>query len=218
MEHTSKSYESLGARLFKDPSLMGVFPLPPPNVASINMITVRSDPWILPPTDQVESWGDEMPLSPAELNYVEIIAASATSPEPAPSSKVPDSYAPSPWLGDETSSDPLKEIFPFDEAIIETMYPEEPPWHDHHHRSSFLPAHQNMLTCLERFAPCLPFQPLQTPIQVHQVSSEGNMGNITQTQPIDISVKPGIVTNLNPTVSLGIPCTVSALILFFVDV
>ena len=103
VEHTSKSYESLGAGLFKDPSLMGVFPLPPPNVASINMITIRSDPWILPPTDQVESWGNEMQLSPAELNYVKIVAASAPSPEPAPPSKVPDSYAPSPWLGDETS-------------------------------------------------------------------------------------------------------------------
>ena len=120
-----------------------------------------------------------MSLSPAELNYVEIVTASASFSEPAPLSRVPDSYAASPWLGDEASSDPLKEIFPSDEAIIKTMSPEELPWQDYHHRSSFLPVHQDMLTCLERFAPCLPFQPLQTPIQVYQVSSEGNMGNIT---------------------------------------
>ena len=203
VEHTSKSYENLGAGLFKDPSLMGVFLLPPPNIASINMIIVRPDPWVLPPTDQVESWGDEMLLSPAELNYVEIVAASAPSPKPAPSRKVPDSYAPFPWLGDEAFSDPLKEIFPSDEAIIETMSLEEPPWRDHHHRSSFLPAHSDMLTCLVRFAPCLPLQPLQAPIQLYQVSSEGNLGNITQTQPIDISMKPGIVEHIQ----IGVTCT-----------
>jgi len=182
---------------------MCVFSLPPPNVTSINTITVRPDLWILPPTDQVESWGDEIPLSPAELNYVEVVAASAPSLEPAPLSKVPDSYAPSPWLGDEAYSDPLKEIFPSDEAIIETMSLEEPRWQDHHHRSSFLPIHLDMLTCLKRFAPCLPFQPLQTPIQIYQVSSEGNMGNITQTQHIDISVKPGIVEHIH----IGVTCT-----------
>ena len=33
VEHTSKSFESVGARLFKDPALMGVFSLPPPNLA-----------------------------------------------------------------------------------------------------------------------------------------------------------------------------------------
>ena len=161
------------------------------------MITVCFDLWILPPIDQVESWGDEMSLSSAELNYVEIIAASAPSPEPAPSSKVPDSFDPSSWLGNETSSDPLKEIFPSDEAIIETMSPKEPPWHDSHHRSSFLPAYQDMLTCLERFDPCLQFQTLKTPIQVYQVSYEGNMEKITKKQNIDISVKTGIVENIN---------------------
>ena len=80
---------------------------------------------------------------------------------------------------------------------------EEPPWSDHHHRSSFLPAHQEMIVCLERFASCIPFQPLQTPIQIYQVSSEGNMGNITQTQPIDIFVEPGIVEHIH----IGVTCT-----------
>eukprot|EP00253_Pinus_taeda_P029891 PITA_29891 len=97
VEHTSVPLESVGAGLFKDPTLMGVFSLPPPNIASINMIFVRSDAWVLPPLDQ----------------------------------------------------------------------------------------------------------PLQTPIQIHQVSSEGNMGNITQTQPIDISIKPGIVEHIH----VGVTCT-----------
>lgn len=179
MEHTSKSCENVGARLFKDPTLTGVFPLPPPNITPINMISVRSDPWVLPPTNHIESWDDMMLLSPAELNYIKIVAASTPPPKHALSSRALDSYVHSPWLGDEATSDPLKEIFPSDEAIIETMSLEDSPWFDHHHRSSFFPAHQDMLTCLEWFAPCLPSQPLQTPIQIYQVFYEGNMGNIT---------------------------------------
>ena len=144
-----------------------------------------------------------MSLSPTEINYVEIVIALAPFLEPAPSRKVPNLYAPSPWLGDTTSSDPLKDIFPSDEAIIETMSLEEPPWQDHHHHSSFLLSHSDMLTCLVGFAPCLPLHPLQEPIQLYQVSSEGNLGNITQTQPIDISVKPGIIDHIQ----IGVTCT-----------
>lgn len=55
VEHTSVSCESVGAGLFKDLALMGVFSLPPPNIAPINMISVCFDPWVLPPTDQIES-------------------------------------------------------------------------------------------------------------------------------------------------------------------
>ena len=41
---------------------MGVFPLPTLNLAPINMIYVRSDPWVLPPANQIESRGDMMPF------------------------------------------------------------------------------------------------------------------------------------------------------------
>lgn len=87
---------------------MDVFPLPPPTLASINMISIRSEPWVLPPADQLESWGDTMLLSPAELNYIEIVTASAPPPlEPAPLSRALGSYVHSPWLGDDATSDPL---------------------------------------------------------------------------------------------------------------
>lgn len=121
VEHTSVPYESVGVGLFKDPALMGVFSLLPPSITPINMISIRFDPWVLLPVDQVESWGDDMPLSPAELNYVDIISASDLSSEPAPSSKDLYAYVQCPWLGNGTSSDPLQEMFPSDEAIIETM-------------------------------------------------------------------------------------------------
>lgn len=53
------------------------FSLSPPNIAHVNMISIHSDPWVLPPIDRIESWGDVMSLNLAELNYIEIVSASA---------------------------------------------------------------------------------------------------------------------------------------------
>ena len=67
--------ELIGAGLFKDPCLMGVFPPPVLDafVAPINMIssidTFMGDPWILPNLTEVETYGDTMSLSSAELSY-----------------------------------------------------------------------------------------------------------------------------------------------------
>jgi hypothetical protein len=67
--------ELIGAGLFKDPCLMGVFPPPIPDafVALINMIssigTLMGDPFVLPNMTEVETFGDTMPLSPAENIY-----------------------------------------------------------------------------------------------------------------------------------------------------
>jgi len=151
-----------------------------------------------------------MPLSPAELNYVEIVSASVSSFDPAPLSRSLDVYVQSPWLRDIVSSDPLQETFPSDEAILETMSFEDPPWFDHHHHSLFLLSQGAMTTCLEKFASCIPSQLLQTLIQIHDVFSEGNMGNIMQTMPIDISVKPGIVENIH----IGVTCTLDEIQLY----
>ena len=98
VEHTSIPLDSVGAGLFKDPALMGVFSLPPPNLTSISMISVRSDPWVLPPIAQIESWGEEMPLSPTELNYIEIAAVLAPLAESTSLSRALDSYDYSPCL------------------------------------------------------------------------------------------------------------------------
>lgn len=76
VKHIGDPYESVGAGFFKDPVLMGIFPLPPLHVASVIMISVKYDPWVIPPSDQVDAWGDSMPLSPTEINYVAIVLAS----------------------------------------------------------------------------------------------------------------------------------------------
>ena len=80
---------------------------------------------------------------------------------------------------------------------METMSLENLPWSDGHHRSSFMPCLGAMSNCLECFASQVPSPPLQTPILTHEVFVEGNLGNITQTMHIDISVKLGIVENIH---------------------
>lgn len=114
-----------------------------------------------------------------------------------------DIYSQSPWLGQADSPDPLKENFPSDESIIETMSLEELPWGNGHHRSSFIPSLGAMIYCLERYASQVPTPPLQTPILMHEVFSKGNLSNITQTIPINISVKSGVVENIH----VGVTCS-----------
>jgi hypothetical protein len=78
---TPPGYENVGVGILKDSTMMGTFPIPPPNVppplvASINMIStsicenpVSSDPWIvLAPGDYI-CYGDQMLLSLVESAY-----------------------------------------------------------------------------------------------------------------------------------------------------
>lgn len=112
-----------------------------------------------------------------------------------------DTYSQSPWFGSWDSADPLNEIFPTDKSITEVMSLEETPWKDTHNRSLFLSSLGEISSCLDTFVSRTLTHPLQTPILVHKVLSEGNMGKITATMPIDISVKPRIVENIHVRVS-----------------
>lgn len=110
-----------------------------------------------------------MPLSPTDFNYVEIISASASSSYSSPSGRSLDTYVQSPQLGNIASLDPWQEMFPSDEAILETLSFEDPPRVNSHHCSSFLPGFRAMTTCLDNFASHVPSQLLQTPILTHEV-------------------------------------------------
>lgn len=113
--NTEIPYESVGAGIFKDFALMGTFSLPPLNVHSVNMISDSIDPCIIPINDQIDSFGDAMPLSPLEINYQEIVLASMAALEShTVFSMNLDTYVPSPWLGSWDSPDPLNETFPID--------------------------------------------------------------------------------------------------------
>jgi hypothetical protein len=125
---TPPGYENVSVGLLKDSSLMGTFPIPPPDVprpyvASINMISTlphklpaSNDPWIvLDPGDHTR-FSDEMSLSPVEFAYQAI-----------------QSTTPSTSSLDELSHDPFRVIFPTDEMIMSIM--EDTPWDNAHHRS-----------------------------------------------------------------------------------
>ena len=48
MDQIPSPPDSVGLGLFKDPALMGIFPLLPPNIVQVNMISQSNDPWIFP--------------------------------------------------------------------------------------------------------------------------------------------------------------------------
>ena len=67
-------YETIGASLFKDSSIMGIFLLSPPNpplTVPINMISAHTsyNSWTTPNQDKIDSYGTTMPLSPIEKTY-----------------------------------------------------------------------------------------------------------------------------------------------------
>jgi hypothetical protein len=113
---TPPGYENIGVGLLKDSSLMGTFPIPPPDVppssvTSINMISTSihgtpasHDPWMVPdPSDHLH-YDDEMPLSSVKSAYQAIQSTTPSTPS----------------LGD-LSPDLFHVIFPTDEMIMPVM-------------------------------------------------------------------------------------------------
>ena len=116
----------------------------------------------------------------SKIDYCEIITTlEAPSSDHAPLSMSLDIYSQSPWLRDLDSPDPLKEVFPSNEAIMEAMSLEDLPWDDGHHHSSFLHGLGAMPTCLKHFSSQVPSPLLQQPVLTHDVFKNGNLCNIT---------------------------------------
>jgi hypothetical protein len=116
--------------LLKDSTLMGTFPIPPPDipptfVASIDMIsttifetTNSYEPWVVHGPGDYLCYGNKMPLSPVESIYQDIQLENPSSPS------LCDLYP-----------DPFHVIFPNDEMIMSVISIEDSPWDDGHHRS-----------------------------------------------------------------------------------
>jgi hypothetical protein len=75
---TTQYFVNIGVGMFKDTSLMGIFPLPPPSptahIAPINMISSFTsgslgsfDPWVVPHPEDVDSYGASMPLTMVKI-------------------------------------------------------------------------------------------------------------------------------------------------------
>ena len=87
----------------------------------------------------------------------------------------------------------LSEVCPTDEAIWEIMSLEEWPCGEFHHRTSTID-----LEAIKTEIPSFD-QPEIVPSSyttVHTIDSKGNKGNLSKTLLIDISVKTGIVENI----------------------
>jgi hypothetical protein len=193
---TPPGYENVGVGLLKDSSLMGTFPIPPPDVprssvASINMIStvphelpVSQDPWIVPDPGDHLRFSDAMLLSPVESAFQAIQSTTPSTPSL-----------------DELYLDPFRVIFPTDEMIMSIM--EDTPWDDGHHRSILL-LEQHTLENYQRILTSSTVVVISTvPATTHDVFSKGNLSNILPTIPIDISIKPGIVENVH----IGASCS-----------
>lgn len=158
------------------------------------MISVKYDPWVIPSPNLADTWGDITSLSLVEINYVEIVFALDSVPtNHTVLSASLDVYSQSPWLGSLDSPDPFTETFPSNESMMEVKSPEEAPWNDTHHCSSFFLGPKVMSNCLEIFSSHFLTQPLQMPIMTHEFRSEGNMGNISLALPVYILVYPDII-------------------------
>ena len=128
-----------------------------------------------------------MPLSPAKLAYQAIQTASEPSIDMV--STTGTTLSPITVL----SKDLLNEFWPTDEAIREIMSLKERPWGEFHHRALTID-----LEAINTEIPSFD-QPEIVPSSyttVHTIDSEGNMGNISKTLLIDISVKTGIMENI----------------------
>jgi hypothetical protein len=108
------------------------------------------------------------------------------------------------WLDSLSSAiDYISKIFPSDESSMEMLSIDDVPWDDNHHRSSFLLPLEEIHQDIHSVFPSNVTNAPQSPILTQDTLSEGNMGNISTMIIIDISIKEGVVENIN----LGANCT-----------
>jgi hypothetical protein len=200
-------YESIGVGLLKDSSLMGTFPTPLPptthHVSTINMISTTvyqslesSEPWVVPSPLELYALGDTMPLSPPKTSYIAIQSNSPSSDDQH--LLAPDSYLMPSWLNSLSSViDYISQIFPSDESIMEMLSIDDVPWDDSHHQSSFLPPLEEIQEDIHFVFPRDVVDFPQSAILTQDTLSEGNLGKISSTIVIDISIKEGVMENIN---------------------
>lgn len=183
------SYVSINIGLLKGSSLMGCFPLLLPTVPhTVNMVSSiphePTNPWILLTPSDIDTYGEQIPLSPTKLAYQAFQSASESSV-----ALVTANNTTTPPIND-SPFDPLNQVLPTDGAIREIMSLEERPWENSHLHVSISNSDMMPLQILSSDTP----ENISSPYMIIQtLDSEGNMGNISKTLLIDISVKIGIV-------------------------
>eukprot|EP00253_Pinus_taeda_P024659 PITA_24659 len=82
-----------------------------------------------------------------------------------------------------------------DEKIREILFVDDLPWEDLHHQSSFLPELDHFENDFSSIFTADYVKEPQNPLK--HSDSELNLGNISRTIPIDISVKPRVIENIH---------------------
>jgi hypothetical protein len=189
---TPLGYKNIAVGLIKDSTLMGTFPIPPPDVpppfvTSINMIStsIRETPtshdlWIVPDPGDYIRYGEKFPLSPVESSYQDIQLATPSTPS------IYDS-----------SPDLFHVIFPTNEMIMSVISMEDAPWDDgNHHSILFL--YQHTIESYQQILTLLTVVVISSvPKSSHDMPYEGNLSNISPTIPVDISIKLGVIKNVH---------------------
>ena len=126
---SASTAQSIGEGMFKDPCLIGVFPLSAPDIpkiAPINMISSIGsyDPWVIPLPSKIESLGDTILLSLAELSYSMIQSAGDSIDIVSSASSIEElnQYLFPRWAQPlSLSHDLLNNTLPLYEAILKVM-------------------------------------------------------------------------------------------------
>lgn len=95
----------------------------------------------------------------------------------------------------------FSELVHSDEKIREILCVDDLPWEDFCHRSSFLPENDHFENDFSSIFTTKYVMEPQNPLK--HLDSKLNLGSISRTIPIDISVKLGIVGNIH----IGASCT-----------
>jgi hypothetical protein len=107
------------------------------------------------------------------------------------------SETPSPCSLCDTSPDLFRVIFPTDEMIMKIMSMEDTPWDDGHHHSILFLEPETTKSYRGISTPSTIVIISSVPEPTHDVLYKGNLGNISPTIPLDISIKPGVMENVH---------------------
>ena len=143
-------------------------------------------------------YGDEMPHSPFELAYEEIqsFSNSSTSEDNRMNSIIDEDSHLS-RLELISMLDPFNTDFLTDEGIMEVMALKKIPWNDTHHHSAFLSSFEKIENNFSFMFSSEILSDPQCPKSTLSSNSKQNLGNISATIPIDISLKPEITENIH---------------------
>jgi hypothetical protein len=136
-----------------------------------------------------------MPLSTTKVVY-SLVQQTSAHTDPTLAQEFNPLLEPIWAQGSLAHIDSLDLVLHSDEEIIKSMTIPYKPWEDIHHTSYFLPE-LNQIEVGEFTMTMMGYRSYPiNPLATHEVYAEGNMENIIETLPINISQNPSVVENV----------------------